>query len=139
MFFFRKKPETEITDIESLHYWYSTGTMIDSYVYYDLKIKDDKYIAEIKPNNVPEENKITTEIKEEDIKKITELLKKYHVNKWNGFHKTDQNVLDGNSFSLNIYFKNGTSISASGYMIYPDNYREVCNELDNIFLSYYNN
>lgn len=139
MFLFNKlkNKEIEITDIKSLHLGYSTGTMIYSNVSYDLKLEDDKYIGEIKPNNVSDEEKINVEMKNEDIEKIIKLLKDNHVGRWDGFNKSDQYVLDGNSFSFNVYFTNNTSISASGYMMYPDNYRKVEKELDNIFMSYY--
>ena len=33
---------------------------------------------------------------------------------------------------------NKERISASGYMMYPKNYREVANELDEIFMNIYN-
>ena len=131
------KNKNKISDIKSLHFGYTTGTMINSSVSYDLNYKDNKYIAIIKPNNISEEEAITTEISSKDIEKIIEILKKYNVQKWNGFNKHDPDVLDGNSFSISIYFKNNDSIIASGYMMYPNNYREVKEEFDDIFLKYY--
>ena len=77
------------------------------------------------------------EITKKEVKKIENILKKYEVYKWDGFNKSDQNVLDGNSFDISIILKNKETIRAYGYMKYPNNYREVKNELDNIFMEIY--
>lgn len=132
------KKEIEIIDIKYMYLGYSTGTMINSNVRYDLELKDGKYIAEIKPNNISEEDKLTVEIKKEDVQKIKDILKKYHVGRWNGFNKSDQNVLDGDSFSFGVRFIDDTSINASGYMMWPVNYGEVEKALDDIFMNYWN-
>lgn len=132
-----KKP-IEISNIKYMHFGYSTGTMVNSYVYYDIDYENNAYYATIKPNNIADEDKLKIEISTEIVDKIESIFKKYEVQKWDGFNKSDQNVLDGNSFSLSIGFMNKERISASGYMMYPKNYREVANELDEIFMNIYN-
>ena len=42
-------------------------------------------------------------------------------------------VLDGNSFSMSITEKDDTNTSAHGYMMWPDNYHKVKEELDKLF------
>lgn len=138
MFIFKNNNKVKITDIKYLSFYYTQGNMMNSYVKYTLTYENDKYIAEIKPNFKSEEEIKKVEIKKNDIEKIIETLKKYNVNKWNGFNKSDKYVLDGDSFSLYITFLDNTKLSASGYMMYPKNYNEVQNVLDKIFLSYYN-
>ena len=51
----------------------------------------------------------------------------------NGFNKSDRYVLDGNSFSLSISMNNDEYVSASGYMKWPKNYKEVKEELITFF------
>ncbi|MBR3897676.1 MAG: hypothetical protein IKJ43_00150 [Bacilli bacterium] len=131
------KKDTEITDIKHLSFSYSTGTMMNASVSYTLDF-DDKYVAKIKPNGVSEEDATLIDFKNEDVMKILDVFKKYQVQKWDGFKKYDKNVLDGNSFYFSVTFKDG-EISADGYMMYPKNYIEVKNELDNIFLNYVKN
>lgn len=138
MFILKKNNKVKITDIKYLSFYYTQGNMMNSNVKYTLTYENDKYIAEIKPNFKSEEEIKKVEIKKNDIEKIIETLKKYNVNKWKGFNKSDKYVLDGDSFSLYITFLDNTKLSASGYMMYPKNYNEVQNVLDKIFLSYYN-
>ena len=138
MFIFKNNNKVKITDIKYLSFYYTQGNVMNSNVKYTLTYENNKYIAEIKPNFKSEEEIKKVEIKKNDIEKIIETLKKYNVNKWNGFNKSDKYVLDGDSFSLYITFLDNTKLSASGYMMYPKNYNEVKNVLDEIFLSYYN-
>ena len=132
-----KKKPVEIEYIKYMHFGYSTGTMINANVSYNLTFKDGKYLVQIKPNGKTEEETKEKEITKKEVKKIENILKQYEVYKWDGFNKSDQNVLDGNSFDISIILKNGETIRAYGYMKYPNNYREVKNELDNIFMEIY--
>ena len=132
-----KRKPVEIENIKYLHFGYSTGTMINAYVSYDLSYKDGKYIVKIKPNGKSEEEVKEREITKKEVKKIEEIVEKYEVYKWDGFNKSDPNVLDGNSFNMSITLKEGKIISASGYMKYPNNYREVKDELDDLFMKMY--
>jgi len=122
-----------ISNIKSFHFSYSTGNMINASVSYDLKCDNDIFIATIKPDGVAIEDAIKIEVTNEQMKKLEDILKKYHVEKWNGFDKVDKNVLDGNSFSLSIRMKDNSYISAYGYMKWPKNYSEVSNELGEFF------
>ena len=63
-----------------------------------------------------------------------ELCAKLHtlgVQKWNGFSKSNPNVLDGESFSLDIELTDGSTITAYGCNAYPENYQEVYKLLNN--------
>ena len=131
------KKKKVISDLSSFHFFYSTGTMINSQVYYDIEFSNNKYILKIKPNNVPEEETKEFELNENQILEIINILNKYEVFNWDGFHKNNKNVLDGDSFNLNLYTKNKDNISASGYMMWPKNYLNVKNELDNYFMNIY--
>ena len=129
---FNINKKVEIGDIKSFKFHYTRGYAMNSYVNYNIDC-NDKCLATIKPYEVPEKEAIQLEIDNKFLKKIETILQKYDVGKWNGFDKTDKNVLDGNSFSLNVSFTNNTRISASGYMKWPKNYKEVRDELDSLF------
>ena len=94
------KKETSINDIQKLHFSYTTGNYINAYVIYDLTYEKNKYIATIKPNNTPNDNAKKVEVHEDVAKNIKKILKKYNVEKWDGFNKSDKHVLDGNSFKF---------------------------------------
>lgn len=64
--------------------------------------------------------------------KAKEILEKYEVGKWNGFHETDPMALDGSGFSLRVTFSDGTKISASGNNRFPENYDSFCSELGDL-------
>jgi hypothetical protein len=132
---YSQKPKIDIkaNNIKYIHYSYSTGNMIYSNVCYEIEENNGKYTLTIKPNNVPEEEKQQIEIDEDTLNEIVEILNKYNVESWNNFHKSDKNILDGNSFTFNLKTKDNKEIEASGYMKYPKNYRKVQSELESIF------
>ena len=134
---FSIKKKVDIVNITKLHLSYSTSTMMYGNVIYEIELKDNKYNLHIKPNMVPDEDAIETEISKGDMLKIEEILNNNKVYKWDGFQKSDKYVLDGNSFSFWVYFDDEKDIHASGYMMYPDNYGKVETELENIFKKYY--
>ncbi len=134
---FKIKKTKSISSITKLHFNYSNGYMANAYTTYDIELKEGKYNLTIKPYLIPEEDAYNTEIDKETIDKIIEVLNKYEVNKWNGFKKSDNNVSDGDSFLFWVYMEDGSNIQASGYMMWPKNYFEVKNELNNILGSLY--
>ena len=123
----------EITSIKSMHLSYSSGWSAYAYTIYDLEKKDDGYYVQIKPYGVPDDEVQEVKLTNKQIKEIEEILTKYKVSKWDGFKKSDMGVLDGDSFSFYLHTEDDVDVSASGYMRWPDNYREVRNALYNIF------
>ena len=124
----------EIKSIKSLHYSYSVGYAMYAYYSYDIECNDNCTIK-IKPNGYPDEEAKTYDLDKVTIEKIIGVLNKYEVSKWDGFSKSDQNVLDGDSFSFSLHTNEGDSISASGYMMWPEHYRDTREELTKIFNS----
>ena len=134
-----KKVDIKINSIKRMHLSYSTGTMKDSNVQYDLYEQQGNYYASVKPNDLSEEETKVIEIDSKTLDKIIDLLNEYNVSSWNNFHKFDKNVLDGDSFSFNLTTQDDKRIEASGYMTYPKDYGKVCGSLDTIFMELYNN
>lgn len=127
---FNKK--VEIGDIKSLEFSYSNGYAMNAYTTYKIEC-NEKCVVEVKPHGVPDEDKLKIEIDKKVCDKLKDILEKYNVGKWDGFNKNDKNVLDGDSFHLYVHFVDGTGISASGYMKWPNHYGEVKGELDGFF------
>lgn len=140
---FRKKDISieEIDDIEYFSMFYTKGYMINSDIRYMVEYSEEekKYFVYIKPYGISEEDSLKILEPDGFRNKIKEILIKYEVGKWNGFNKSDHGVLDGDSFSLYVRFPNDKEIDASGYMKWPENYRNVRDEIDTLFMEIYNN
>ena len=132
LFIISNKKKVEISEIKSFYFHYSVNNMMNGYVSYNIDCKNTCK-ARVKLNGIAEEEAVEVNINNKDIKELTNILEKYNISSWNGFDKVDKNVLDGNGFGLSIIFKNGDSISASGYMKWPENYGKVCTAFDNYF------
>ena len=124
-----------VSDFSFLSFSYSVGYTVNANYSYEIQC-DDCPLAKIKPNGVPEDTAITVELSSDTMKEIQDLLHECQVDQWNGFHETAQNVLDGDSFSFSLRMKNGDSISASGYMRFPENYGKVKQGFLQIFEKY---
>lgn len=96
------------------------------------------YIAIIKPYGISEEDELKVIVDKDIMDNIEGILRKYHVEEWNGFNKVNKNVLDGDDFSLSVKMVNDEEIYASGYMSWPKNYRNVIDGIDEIFMKIYN-
>ena len=131
------KKNTFIKDIKRFNFYYSTGNYIYGNISYAIELKDGKYILKIKPDGKSEEEATIIKIDDQVIEGLINILNKYNVKSWNGFKKSDPNVLDGNSFSMSITEKDDSNISASGYMMWPNNYHEVKDELNTLFNNIY--
>ena len=129
------KRKVKIEDLKSFHYSYSVGYYMYANVSYDITKDNDtnEYIAKIKDAGMPEENAREYKLKESKINEFVDMLNNTTIYKWNGFNKSDKNVMDGNSFSISINWGNYRNISAHGYMVWPSNYGEVRGALDEFF------
>lgn len=128
---FRDKVEDyDVESITSMNFFYTNGYANNSDVRYKIDCKGT-CVATIKP--YLEEEGIEIEISNDVVDHIIKVFNKYEVAKWNKFNESDKNVLDGDSFSLSVTYNDNKHIKASGYMMFPENYGKVCEELDNIF------
>ena len=119
------KKKIQIKDIEYLHFTYSEGYMANAYSVYTLELKNEKYTVTIKPTGIPDEEKKTYTIEKGKVKELENALNGTQLYTWNGFNKVDKGVLDGDSFSLNLKYNEGNSITASGYMRWPTDYGTI--------------
>ncbi len=119
-------------DLKTFHFSFSTGNAMNASVSYDLKYEDGVYTASVKPSGVPEEEASVRTVDEAFVQELEKFLQEYHTERWNGFHKSNKHVLDGNSFSFFYRTKDGKGCEASGYMKWPKNYSEVKNGIGSI-------
>lgn len=124
-----EKKEKYIGDIT--YFSYSYGSFFGGYYDYELKSEDGKVYFIAKGLNGVDLD-VQCEIDSSVMKQLQEIVDKYELSKWDGFNKSDDNIMDGDSFSLTITYENGEEIKVSGYMKYPKRYDEVRSELRGI-------
>ena len=137
LFYKNKKNVNNIEDIKQLHFSYSTGYHHNASIDYEI-VCDSECKLYFKDDGVSYEDRKEYKIDKDILKEIEDKLNEYEVINWNNYNKSSQDVLDGNSFSINIKYKDDESISAHGYESWPKNYREVRSYLDNTFSKYIN-
>ena len=93
---------------------------------------EEKCIVKVLDSGYSAPSNYVKEISDSDVNKIVKILREYNVKSWDGFNKSDKNILDGSSFSFNLITKEGLKVSASGYMKYPKNYHEVTSKIKEI-------
>ena len=120
-------------DLESFHFSYSTGNMMNASVSYDLSFENGVYTATVKPNLVPEEEAVVCVVEESFVQELEAFLQEMRVERWNGFRRVNKRVLDGQSFRFSYRTREGKNVSASGYMSWPRKYKEVKSGIESIF------
>ena len=66
---------------------------------------------------------------EETVQTLMDVIETYNVSSWDGFDETNENVLDGEGFSLEIGFTDGTNVKAQGDNSFPDQYVDAMGEI----------
>lgn len=113
------------------------GTYMGAGFDYEYTFEDDKHMLSIRTDGVTEDDALVLETDEQFAQKLASVIENFRVSKWDGFSKSDSNVLDGDSFGFSARFDDKSSISAHGYMKYPSNYTEVKGALDALFMPLY--
>ena len=129
MISFRNKT---IEGITRIHFSYSVGNYMDGSIDYEL-LCDDECKLYYKGNRIPIEKRKEYAFDKNTVREIEEKLNSYRVSQWDGFRGGNKFVLDGDSFSLYIQYKDGKSIDAHGYENWPKNYSDVKNYLIQVF------
>jgi hypothetical protein len=63
------------------------------------------------------------------VESLMDVIETYDIASWDGFDESAKYVLDGEGFSLEIQFTDGTSISARGDNRFPERYFEAMGEI----------
>ena len=136
--FFTRKETNNIGDdnvIKNITYFrfnYTNGYFANADIEYEIKCEDTcTYL--FKDIGIDYDDAITKEISVDSVKELESILNKNKVIRWNNFSAYDKDVLDGDSFTMNINYDNNARFVASGYMKYPTDYDIVKKELDSFF------
>ena len=115
-----KKVENNVNIVS---FKYSYGSHMGFYYDYTLTLDGDdvtfnKYIYG------EEEQGTVMSISASSLEDIKKIINENEIYKWDGFDKSNDNVMDGSEFNLEVIYDDGSKIVAHGYMKYPDNYEE---------------
>lgn len=77
-----------------------------------------------------------TEIPKETFDKVIEAVDFSEVYKWNGFSKSDPDVLDGYGFSMKLRYANGKTVRAQGSNSFPKGYGQFAKDIGDLFDPY---
>lgn len=113
------------------------GTYMGAGFDYDYRFADGKHSITVRLDGVVEEDALTIDVDEEFAQKLMAVIDEYNLRKWDGYSKSDKNVLDGSGFGFSARFDDGASIYASGYECYPKGYAEVSGALGGLFVPLY--
>ena len=71
-------------------------------------------------------------IKREAVDALTRVIETYDLFQWDGFQRSNPNVLDGEGFRLEIEFTDGSSITATGDNAFPPHYFDAIGDMQAI-------
>lgn len=124
--------EEDILNSNDIYINYRVTNMRDSKKYiFSINENESKY--ELLRYN--DEVLVSTNIDKEDIKNLKDALIIGHVNKWDGFSKSNKYVMDGEMFDFTAKI-NGIKIYATGSNSFPKGYRDFYNKINNIVKKY---
>ena len=127
------KKKIVIENTKYFRYSYSVGVYVNGNSSFEIEKLDDKYMAYYKPVGMSEEKRMEKEVTTDYVLGLEKILNDHTIYKWNGFNKADKYVLDGNDFHLTYKKDDDITITASGYMKYPDGYRGFESDIGNYF------
>ena len=126
------KPNKIESDISSFTYEY--GSYNNGYYKYTISVEENEVIFTAEGHNGVNLN-IDKKIDSSYLNELSNIINDNKIYSWDGFHKGKSGILDGYSFVINVDYKNGEKINASGYMKYPDNYDDCHEALVNFLQS----
>ncbi len=128
----------DVSKAIDVYFSYSTGTYMNSGNSYSAVLRDDGVVeVKVRQDGQAEENVPVIETDRTFLEKIDQIIEKNNVAKWNGYHLSARDVLDGDGFTLSIKMDNGQKISAGSYMAWPDGYGAFKGEMDTLFIDLY--
>lgn len=122
----KEKENTKYYDKEVEKFTYTYGSYNGSYGNCQIYKRDEKVYISLQTHDDLNSKDINMgkEIDKSVLKEIKRIVKENEIYKWNGFNASDDDVLDGDGFNLEIEYEGGEKIKANGYMKYPENYEK---------------
>ncbi|MCQ2432382.1 MAG: hypothetical protein MJ175_07250, partial [Clostridia bacterium] len=120
-------------EITSFRYSYSNPFGGCGYFYKVRRDEDDRITFTCYMDEYRDFGEMTCEISDTVCEDLRKILEECDLIKWDGFHESDPDVLDGDGFSLDVYFADECSIRASGSNAFPSGYPDFVTRLDALF------
>ncbi|MBQ2412130.1 MAG: hypothetical protein II313_01760, partial [Anaerotignum sp.] len=77
--------------------------------------------------------KLDVDLEDDIMDQLETIVYEHQMYQWDGFSKTDTNVMDGEGFSLDITFMDGTTVSAHGSNAFPSGYGAAEDAFNGLF------
>lgn len=113
-------PGTEDAPLEFVSFSHS-GSSIDQCFSYAAYVENGVMLADFSLYGMEEITGVPLDA--DETQAVLALPAQADFSLWDGFHATNSDVLDGDSFSLTLRFADGTEIVASGNNAYPEGYQ----------------
>lgn len=118
----------ESATIESFLYSYS-GESMDAIRSYEIRMTARGYIADI--SIMAENTRLILSMTEEDVAALAGSLG--DLSAWDGFSVYNPDILDGESFHLDVAYTDGAGVSAWGSNAFPEGYFNIKSAVDDFF------
>lgn len=118
--------------IKSFEYSYN-GSIGGNNYSYKVKTEDGKCVLTYYSMVHHDYGDMVMEIPSDFYAKLNELYLSHRLKRWDGFHKSNRFVLDGDGFSLYMTFMDKKSLSASGTNSFPRGYGDFKSDMDELF------
>ena len=105
--------------------WFSFGGYLPSQTY-EVTMEEGIYRLE-------RDDGASCQLEEEAFNNLLSIIDNNDLYAWDGFNESEQYVLDGEGFSLDISFSDGRHIHAHGDNRFPEGYDAVKNEMVKLF------
>ena len=105
--------------------WFSFGGYLPSQTY-EVTLEEGIYRLE-------RDDGASCQLEEEAFNNLLSIIDNNDLYAWDGFNESEQYVLDGEGFSLDISFSDGRHIHAHGDNRFPEGYDAVKNEMVKLF------
>ena len=114
--------------ISAFEYHYNGSIGANSYSY-KVEEKDGKVMFTYEAMQHGEFGDMILECEPEILDRLYKVYKEQRLAEWDGYDKYNPQVLDGDGFSVNIKFKDGGSMSASGSNAFPVRYADFKSDM----------
>lgn len=108
-----------------------SGTSVEDIYFFTLTVQEEglHFYAELNAG----QNTTDTYIDGSALDELGVIAGKYRLDEWDGFDKTNSDVLDGSGFSLSMTLADGRTVSARGSNATPKRYGEAYGEICRVF------
>lgn len=113
------------------------GMMCNSGSTFSARLLDGRALVTVRTSGVAHKDAPTFEADAELLDRIAGIFARYDVASWDGFSKSDADVLDGRDFSFSATYGGKRSIGAHGYMMWPPHFGEVATAIRELLIPLY--